>query len=283
MIQFQAVTTTRVYRKVADQIIEKIRLGEFAPGARLPAERDLAEQLLVSRASIREAFIALELEGYVEVRGGVGVMVRDQPGGISPAARGETPAGADVMTDSPVSASVAGIGHGQGNLPVAAQQPSSGVAPVTDVGPFDILETRLLLEPDAASLAAHVGLPEQIAAIERAHAAMANSDNPALQDLAFHQAIAVACGNAALASAIEHVWQLSMASPLFTRLQAHFASHQVWATAHQEHSRILDAIRDRDPVRARHAMHDHLVGILARLRQDFGKSILFAPPASGDA
>lgn len=282
MSQFQAVTTTRVYRKVADQIIEKIRHGEFAPGARLPAERDLAEQLLVSRASIREAFIALELEGYVEVRGGVGVMVRDNQGMVSPLARQAAPHGsgpgspADALTTPHAPAGETGQGGSSG---VA----SSGGLPVTDVGPFDILETRLLLEPDAAALASHVGLPEQIAAIERAHAAMVDSDNPALQDLAFHQAIAAACGNGALAAAIDHVWQLSLASPLFARLQAHFASHQVWATAHQEHGRIVDAIRDRDPVRARHAMHDHLVGILARLRQDFGKSILFAPPTSGDA
>ncbi|MCJ9710930.1 FCD domain-containing protein, partial [Bordetella hinzii] len=45
---------------------------------------------------------------------------------------------------------------------------------------------------------------------------------------------------------------------------------RVWSAARDEHERILEAITERDPIRARHAMHDHLVGILARLREDFG-------------
>ncbi len=72
-----AVSTVRLYRMIADQIAAKIDSGEFAVGERLPAERLLAEQLGVSRASVREALIALELEGYVDVRVGAGVYVLD--------------------------------------------------------------------------------------------------------------------------------------------------------------------------------------------------------------
>ena len=65
---------------IADQIAGRIRAGDFPRGSRLPSERELAEQLQVSRASIREALIALEIEGYVEVRVGSGVFVTAREG-----------------------------------------------------------------------------------------------------------------------------------------------------------------------------------------------------------
>src|SRR5258706_6224899 len=71
----QAVDTRRLYRQIADQITALIERGEYATGQRLPPERDLAKQLGVSRPSVREALIALEVEGYVEVRVGSGVYV----------------------------------------------------------------------------------------------------------------------------------------------------------------------------------------------------------------
>ena len=63
----------RLYRQIADQLRALLIKGEFAPGTRLPAERDLAVQLGVSRPSVREALIALEVSGWVEVRVGSGV------------------------------------------------------------------------------------------------------------------------------------------------------------------------------------------------------------------
>ena len=71
----QAVDNRRLYRQIADQIAGLIERGEYAVGARLPPERDLAKQLGVSRPSVREALIALEVEGKVEVRVGSGVFV----------------------------------------------------------------------------------------------------------------------------------------------------------------------------------------------------------------
>src|SRR5262245_47526867 len=73
----QAVESRRLYRQIADQISALIDSGEYKRGARLPPERDLAKQLGVSRPSVREALIALEVEGYVEVRVGSGVYVTD--------------------------------------------------------------------------------------------------------------------------------------------------------------------------------------------------------------
>ena len=66
----------RQYRQVADQILALVARQGLGPGARLPSERDLAEQLSVSRPSLREALIALEVEGRVEIRMGSGIYVR---------------------------------------------------------------------------------------------------------------------------------------------------------------------------------------------------------------
>lgn len=237
MSVFEAVAVPRLYRVIADQIAGKIRNGEFPVGGRLPSERELAEQLRVSRASVREALIALELEGYVSVRVGTGVFVL----------RAHHPE--DFKSKDTAS--------------VAIEYDN-------DLGPFDLLETRLLLEPESAALAAKLATDEQIQAIRDAHAEMANNPTPSRADHAFHMAVAVASGNAALVAVIAHIWDLALNSAVFSRMDKHFVDARVWEKADKEHARILDAIAARDVTRARSAMHDHLVGILARLRVDFG-------------
>ena len=73
---FQPIEPRRLYRQIADQLRQLIQTGEFAVGSKLPAERDLATKMGVSRPSVREALIALEVEGLVEVRMGSGIYVR---------------------------------------------------------------------------------------------------------------------------------------------------------------------------------------------------------------
>jgi len=238
MSTFQAVAVTRLYRMIADQIAGRIRAGDFPRGRRLPSERDLAEQLQVSRASIREALIALEIEGYVEVRVGTGVFVADKEGGGAAWAAGPNASAAQSAAD--------------------------------DIGPFDLLEARLIIEPECAGMAAQHATPAQLAAIVEAHEGMSLTDSPGRHDREFHGTIAAACGNAALAAAVGHLWNLTQSSSVYRRMQDYFVDAKVWAVAHAEHQRILTAIVARDPMRARHAMHAHLLGILARLREDFG-------------
>ncbi len=83
----QAVEPRRLYRQIADQIAQLIASGEYRPGARLPAERELATSLGVSRASVREAIISLEIGGLVEVRVGSGIFVTTPA--AEPAAAGD--------------------------------------------------------------------------------------------------------------------------------------------------------------------------------------------------
>ena len=151
----------------------------------------------------------------------------------------------------------------------AAPPAPAPAAGAEDIGPFDLLEARMLIEPECAALAAQQATPAQLAAIRAAHEGMSLTDMPGQHDRAFHSAIAAACGNAALAASVAHLWNLSQSSPVFSRMQDYFVNTKVWEVAHAEHQRILTAILARDPIRARHAMHVHLIGILARLR-DFG-------------
>ena len=82
----QTVEPRRLYRQIADQIARLIEAGEFARGARLPAERELAALIGVSRTSVREAVISLEIAGLVEVRVGTGIFVTGGPAPASAAA-----------------------------------------------------------------------------------------------------------------------------------------------------------------------------------------------------
>ena len=71
----QVIEPRRLYLQIADQIRSLIAAEEFPAGSRLPAERELAKRFGVSRPSLREALIALEVQGYVDVRPGSGVVV----------------------------------------------------------------------------------------------------------------------------------------------------------------------------------------------------------------
>src|SRR3954471_19564154 len=73
------------YEQVAERLAGDIRSGAYAPGERLPSERELARILEVSRASVREAIGALQVAGVVETRPGSGTFVSSRPPSSSPA------------------------------------------------------------------------------------------------------------------------------------------------------------------------------------------------------
>ncbi|MDB5858019.1 MAG: transcriptional regulator, GntR family-like protein [Ramlibacter sp.] len=220
----QAVESSRLYRQIAEQLRGLIAGGEFAPGARLPAERDLARQLGVSRPSVREALIALEVEGWVEVRSGSGIYVQPQP---------------------------------QRNG--AARAPANdGTA---EWGPLEVMRARELVEGEVAALAARRAKKPQLAAMASALAQMRDEAEagvgPQSGDEAFHHAIAQACGNEVLSDTVRSYWHARQ-GPLFSRLGDHFENPASWQAALAEHAAVLAAIRARDPEAARAAMQQHL-------------------------
>ena len=227
----QPIAAPRLYQRIAETIAGLIEAGEFGAGDRLPAERDLARKLRVSRASLREALSALELEGYVEIRVGSGVYVR-------PRRR-----------------------HPRG--------PALRIA-AAEVSPFDTLRARRLIEPETAALAARHASAAQVAAIERAYTRLADdmraSKSRSEGDRLFHTRIAEAAGNTALAAIVRHLWA-AWHQPLNARLEALFVTMARRRDNIGEHRRILDAIRARDPAAARAAMRRHLSNSRERYRR----------------
>jgi len=218
----QTVEPQRLYRQIAEQLRSLITSGEFAAGQRLPAERDLARQFGVSRPSVREALIALEVEGWVEVRVGSGVYVLDRASRLAAAA----PA-------------------------VAA----------TEWGPLELIRARRVIEGETAALAAKSAKRKHIKAMRDAIASMkgeaAQGILPLTGDRAFHTAIADACENIVLLETIQTFWD-SRRGPLFERLGNHFESVPSWQLAIDEHESVLRAIEAHDTDAARAAMHQHM-------------------------
>lgn len=247
MASFEPVAVTRLYRMISRQIADKIQAGEFPLGSRLPAERELAASLRVSRTTVREALIALELDGYVEIRIGAGVFVTD---------RRPSRAGSRLQ-------------HGQ--APKGGPEP----ARAEDMTPFELIVVHLLVEPESAALAAKRATPEQLRAIEAATLGLGASQSPVEQNRDFHLAIARASGNAALAATIGHLWGLRNNSAIYMKLEGHFEPEKIWQLAEDEHDEVAHAIVRRDPAAARRAMRTHFLAIRKRLRNDFKQNALF--------
>jgi DNA-binding FadR family transcriptional regulator len=108
----QPVEARRLYLQIADQVRSLIGAGEFRAGSRLPAERELAKRFGVSRPTLREALIALEVEGYVDVRPGSGIVVTTQKG-VAPNGSGEEGPleilRARILIEGEIAAEAAGI------------------------------------------------------------------------------------------------------------------------------------------------------------------------------
>jgi len=219
---FQSIEPRRLYRQIADQIRGLIRSGEFSSGSRLPPERDLAKQLGVSRPSVREALIALDVEGLVEVRIGSGIYVLAANGSKHPEVPGETEALA---------------------------------------GPFELLRARYVIEAECAALAAKSAKRQHLQAIEAAIDEMQREHDEGRQPLSgdrmFHLRIAEATGNGALVHVIKTLWD-ERAGPLYKQLERHYDSPGLWEASMDEHRAVLKSIAAHDVGAAKKAMQRHM-------------------------
>ncbi|WP_338557704.1 FadR/GntR family transcriptional regulator [Erwinia sp. E_sp_B04_7] len=235
----------RIYRQIADQLKMLIASGEFPPGSKLPAERDLASQLQVSRASVREALIALEVIGLVDVRVGNGVIVCDiaSPPSEEPVMM---QAGRDQWADVDDELDI--------QLDFSAELP-----------PFSLLQTRRLIEPETAALAARHASEAELALIEQAYQQNCRDNRQGSAthpgDRLFHIRIAQASGNPAYAFVIAHLLGHRYGS-MFRSLQQHYTPQDMPHRSETEHLAILQALKARDPRAAKKAMKDHLDAVI---------------------
>jgi DNA-binding FadR family transcriptional regulator len=218
-VPLQSIAPQRLYRQIADQLRTAIGNGEFAPGTRLPAERDLAQQLKVSRPSVREALIALEVEGWVEVRTGSGVYVLARTPRATPAV--------ELTEWGPLEL-------------IRARRVVEG-------------ETSAL----AALHRQRKHLDAMDRAIAAMREMADRNEMPLDGDRAFHVAIVEAGGNVVLTETVQGFWD-SRRGPIFTRLGGYFENVTSWRSAIAEHEAVRDAIAARDAEAARAAMHAHM-------------------------
>ena len=208
----------RVYQQIADQVLHLIQAGEFAVNSRLPSERDLAEQFGVSRPSVREALIALEVMGFVQIKMGSGVYV------CKPNPRKQH---ATVKEFAPFELI-------QARALIEAEIAAQAAVHRTDAQLLE-LEQRL----------------------QDMRAQSAQQKNPLAADREFHTVLARATGNQVLASLVEQLFDARM-GVLFSRLANYFDTQTTWEQAIKEHRAVLRAVKAQDPERARAAMRHHM-------------------------
>lgn len=218
---YKVVRTSRLYEQIVQQIEESVLNGTLKPGDQLPAERELAQRLGVSRTAVREAVKALREKGLVEAYSGRGTFITD---GTSHAARQSF----DLMIK---------VGQQEGHTHLA--------------------ELRLLLEPGIAALAAERIDEEHLAALREAVAVMdrAQEDPSAYieADLDFHLALAEAVANPLILSMIDSIVGLLREQRIkIFNVEGGPQRGQI------HHKHILEAVEQRNPGMARTAMSAHL-------------------------
>ena len=218
--------------QVVSYVRNLIERGELRPGDRLPAERDLAIHIGVSRPTVRAGLRALAAMGVVQSRHGSGTFIPSGP-------------------------------------PSLGTEALSFLAALHGFTRDEMYEARRILEVGAAGLAAERATHEQIATLAEEVAGMfASMDDPRVflvHDINFHRAVAAASGNPIVASIVEMVSALYYERRRDTAVRA---SDRDLKDAADMHRRIYQAIRGRDADAARSAMHTHLVQASAHQAQE---------------
>lgn len=221
----KTVKTARLYQSVAEQIARSVAAGDYKPGDRLPSERELSQSYSVSRPTVREAIIALELDGLVEVRHASGVYVAQ-----------------DAKRHKPVQHDIGVIELTEARLLVEGEVAALAATQITDA---EVEELHNLLDEMAATNLKNISAAEMV-------------------DRRLHQCIARIGRNSALALMVDQLWTMRDRSPQCVRFFER-SRDQGNKPDVAEHRTIVDALAARDPAAARAAMRDHLTRVLNTL------------------
>lgn len=228
---FRPVTGGRASSEVVRQIKAAILDGRLKPGDRLSSERELTDQLGVSRVTIRDALRTLETSGLIDVRVG---------------ARG----GAFVRVPEPDR-----VGEGLANMLM-----------LSSIEPVEVTEARMIFELGTISLACRRATPEDVAALseicERSDRALQAGEFEVALSAEFHTRLAQCAHNTAIGLIID-----SFQGPLLSSLaRAKAIAPEMGDPGVAEHWEIVNAIRDGDVDTARYVMMRHLSRTAQRLR-----------------
>ncbi len=215
---------------LAAELEAEILSGGLAPGDRLFSERQLAERQGVSRPMVREALRILAERGLVEIAPGRGAFVRHPS-------------------------------------PLAGSRPLDAVYRRAHPTAWELIEARLVIESETASLAGQRAGLDDVRRLERRLQALESASDPAesvRRDLAFHLEVAVAAHNRILEAVLASL--ASLLAELMVRTLGEPEAHQRTARFHRE---VYEAIAARDPERARAAMRSHLDPAPAELGRQY--------------
>lgn len=230
--------TARLSDSIADQLELMISARGMKAGDRLPAERQLAQELAVSRSSLREAIQQLTSRGRLTSRTGGGNFVQEQPAGWSH----------DVIVD-----------------------PLTRILQGDPEYRFDVLEIRHALEGAAAWHATSRATQEDLQRIRHCYDAMIErhgSEDPmeeARADASFHMAIAEASHNLVLIHVMRGLFDL-LQTNISQSLERLYTVPRVFEQLSEQHFELMDAIISGDPERARNAAHTHLDFVQSSLK-----------------
>lgn len=220
--------------ETVDALAAHIQAGKLSTGDKLPTESEIVRQLGVSRTVVREAISRLQASGLVETRHGIGTFVAQPP-------------------EPPV------------HIPLTSV--------TTALDAVSLLEVRIALEVEAATLAAQRRSSAQLEVIRQALdrlTTLEQQDDLARQaaidaDFAFHQGIAQATGNSYF---LEYLTHMGKAAIPRSRLAIDTGAHQRYLrTLNREHGAIFRAIEAQDPAGAGEAARTHLLNSLSRLKR----------------
>lgn len=214
------------YQEIGQHLRQQIIDGMYAVGSRLPTERAIAETWGVSRTIVREALLMLELEGTVDIRQSSGVYVM--------------------------------------RIPSATSDEEEAFFR-SDVGPFEMLQARQLLESNIAAFAARMATKADIEnlrrTLEQEQRAIAMNDSSQDNDKLFHLLLAGATQNQMLLDTVTSVWRHHENNPLWQQLRAHIETRSYRLKWLSEHQTILAALRRRDVMGSWQAMWQHLENV----------------------
>ena len=220
------MTEKRLYHAVADKIMKLIKDGAFPPGTRLPGERELAERFNVSRVTVREAEIALQALGFINIKTGSGVYVRDP-----------------VENGGPGLPTVTAFELTEARLLFESEAAALAAKHISD----ETLEH----------------LTELVETMSRDDPQFSEASQQA--DREFHLTIAEASGNAVVQYVVESLWKIRTEVPAIREVHAAICAVEEASNRHTEHADVVKALRDRDPSAARHAMQAHFRGLLGSM------------------
>lgn len=228
------MTKQRLFAEVAQRICKLIEERGLGPGTKLPSEAELVAALGVSRPTLREALVALEVVGAVTVRKNSGAFV----GSLN-----ATP--------------IPNLGFEEELGPFEQLEARLGVEPF-------VAALAAQRRPDTL----HDELEETVIQMLKEHEDGFHSE---VGDRRFHLLIARACGNQILESYIEHLWKMREKGQLWPELQKRVRVDKARTRAVYEHMRILDAIARKDAEAAQLEMQKHLKGVMESLEEAFPK------------